>query len=188
MFVENWFQLFSRRLNKQWPPKSQTDINDNVFERVKELQLFLSQFWNFHLVSDIFYQTHLITFSDFTSYSKWRALDDCRISQISFHFKLIYRYLLVSHLDFSDVCCCLVDWTLMAPRWADRWGEFLGEGFGEILGDECDVGSWGQGSAAGEAFNVGVFLGMRLRRWLIQRCCSSAELASSSSSLALDMS
>lgn len=92
------------------------------------------------------------------------------------------------HLGFPDDCCCLLDWILMAPRWADIWGELLGEGRGETRGDERAVASGGLFCTAGGELIVGCFLGMRLRRWLTQRCCSSWELVSRSSSLAVDMS
>lgn len=144
------------------------DINDNSFKEVKSLQLFSSktfQIWN---------QMHLNPYGAFTALkiqpNRW--------------FRRKSRF---PHLESPVVCWCLVDWTLMAPRWLDRRGEFLGDGLGEILGGERGEDSWGQGRAAG-GLNVGFFLGMRLRRWLTQRCCSSAELVNSSSSLALDMS
>ena len=92
------------------------------------------------------------------------------------------------HLGFPDGCCCLLGWTLMAPRWADIRGELLGEGCGETRGEERDVASWGVFCIAAGGLIVGCFLGMRLRRWLTQRCCSSGELVSKSSSLAVDMS
>lgn len=93
-----------------------------------------------------------------------------------------------SNLVFPDDCCCLLGWILMAPRWDDKWGELLGEDRGEIRGEDLDVASGGWVWAAEGWLIVGCFLGMRLRRWLTQRCCSSWLLVSKSRSLAVDMS
>lgn len=67
-------------------------------------------------------------------------------------------------------------------------GEPLGEGRWEILGEERAVASGGEVGPSGGGLMVGCFLGIRLSRWLTQCCCSSWELVSRRSSLAVDMS
>lgn len=76
----------------------------------------------------------------------------------------------------------------MAPRWDDMCGELLGEGRGESRGEDLDVASGRWAGATGGGLIVGCFLGMRLRRWLTQSCCSPGLLVSRSSSLAVVMS
>lgn len=73
---------------------------------------------------------------------------------------------------------------MIAPRCGEICGEPLGDGRGETRGEDRGGAS---GRWAGTA-DCGCFLGMRLRRWLTHRCCSSRLPVSKSSSLAVDMS
>lgn len=96
-------------------------------------------------------------------------------------------HVISSHLVFGDGGC-RVECTLTAPLWeslGEHWGDRRGDGWGDSLGgDPPEAGD----AIAMLALWVTGLRGTRLSKRLTHFFCSSVELASSSSSFAVDMS